>query len=174
MILIGITGLKGSGKTTVSQILQAKGFHRMRFAGVLKDMLATLGLSNAEIDGECKEKPSDFLDGKTPRYAMQTLGTEWGRELISPNLWVNSLRKKIHSEKILYPWRNIVIDDARFPNEISMIKSFAEGRTWRVVRPGLSPEDHPSERDIPNLEVDSELDNSGTLEDLQRNVLKIL
>ena len=43
-------------------------------------MLYQLGLGEAHIEGALKEVPCELLGGKTPRYAMQTLGTEWGRD----------------------------------------------------------------------------------------------
>ena len=31
---------------------------------------------------------SERWGGKTPRYLMQTLGTEWGRMMVDGDLWV--------------------------------------------------------------------------------------
>jgi hypothetical protein len=92
----------------------------------------------------------------TPRLMLQLLGTDCGRDIIHPNIWVNSLfseylpavtyqmemldlsatdlqrekiGKPIHSE---YPdW---IITDTRFPNEIEAVKE-RKGITIRVVRP---------------------------------------
>ena len=94
--LIALTGLAGSGKTTAADYLvKAHGFACISFAGPIKSMLRTLGLTALEdieevFEGEGKEKPNRLLCGKSPRFAMQTLGTEWGRDLIGPDLWVNA------------------------------------------------------------------------------------
>ena len=90
-MIIGLTGLAGSGETTVARHLMGMhGFVRHRMAEPLKSMLKALGLTEQQIDGDLKEVPCELLGGKTPRHAMQTLGTEWGRDLISQNLWVKA------------------------------------------------------------------------------------
>ena len=84
----------------------------MSFAEPIKRMLACIGLSHEDLHGDRKEEPNDMLEGKTPRYAMQTLGTEWGRDFISPNIWVNVVKHDILKYEIK---DDIVIDDCRFP-----------------------------------------------------------
>ncbi|MBY5581846.1 hypothetical protein [Rhizobium leguminosarum] len=92
----------------------------MKFAGPLKAMLSAFyracGLNDDEIDrkieGDLKEVSCPYLCGQTPRHAMQTLGTEWGRRLIGDNLWINAWHSKV--EKVAGP---VVTDDCRFPNE---------------------------------------------------------
>jgi dephospho-CoA kinase len=168
-MIIGITGLKGSGKGEASNVLMDLGYHRMKMAGILKSMLLALGLSESEIEGEKKEVPCDLLGGKTPRWAMQALGTEYGRNLIHPDLWVNAMRHKLKIHTKVFHWRSIVIDDIRFPNEVALIKEFS-GQMWRVVRPGLLAEDHPSESQVMSLPVDLEIENSGDLQELATTV----
>ncbi len=51
----------------------------------------------------------------TPRMLMQMLGTEFGRNMVHPNLWVNSLMNEYKRQKWL-------ITDVRFPNEAKAIK----------------------------------------------------
>lgn len=170
MILIGITGLKGSGKTTVAQMLQGQGFVRLRMAGILKDMLFALGLTIDEIDGPLKEQPCKLLDGKTPRWAMQSLGTEWGRDLISPNLWVNAMKQKVINQAVRGKY--IVIDDIRFPNEVQMVQDL-NGKMWRIARANVTAENHASENMVEYLPVDVEINNIGTLEELRSLVLKL-
>jgi hypothetical protein len=78
--LIALTGYAGSGKSTLADILACEhGFTVVKFAGPLKAMLRALGLDEREIEGDLKEQPCQLLAGHTPRRAMQTLGTEWGR-----------------------------------------------------------------------------------------------
>ena len=81
----------------------------------------------------------------TTRLLLQLLGTECGREIIHPNIWVNSLMsgyKKykyaeaadgIVTNKPLYKYPNWIITDMRFPNELEAVKS-REGITIRVDR----------------------------------------
>ena len=89
-MIIGLTGYAGCGKSTVADYLVKKhGFTLIKFAGPLKAMMRALGLGEREIEGDLKEKPCGLLAGRTPREAMQTLGTEWGRQHFGQNFWVN-------------------------------------------------------------------------------------
>lgn len=131
--LIAFTGLAGSGKSTAAQhLVKNNGFQRLRFAGPLKDMMRALGLTEAEIEGDRKETPCELLGGKTPRYAMQTIGTEWGRDLIASDLWIRAFNAALAKVPEGVP---VVVDDCRFPNEADAIVA-AGGVLVRVVRPG--------------------------------------
>jgi hypothetical protein len=152
-MIIGFCGVIGAGKTTAARhLVDHWGFVRVRFADQLKSMLRTLGLSAEEVDGSLKDRPSTLLCGKTPRFAMQRLGTEFGRDLIGADLWVNAWRAKTFEHE------NVVADDVRFPNEVAAIAW--RGTLIRVVRPGHdAASDHISERHA--LDEDLTLLNSG-------------
>jgi hypothetical protein len=67
-LVIGFAGSMYAGKSTAAARLVSRfGFHRVRFAGPLKAMMAALGLSHEEIEGSLKETPSELLCGKTPQ-----------------------------------------------------------------------------------------------------------
>lgn len=171
--IIAVTGLMGNGKSTIAKILCTQyGFELMKFASPLKAMLRALydtcGLDGAtierKIEGDLKEVPCEYLQGKTPRFAMQTLGTEWGRGLIDPDLWVNMMKHRALSNR-----GNIVIDDCRFANEAQVVKSLG-GTVWRVER-SLPREDvHLSELGQLEIQPDVTVINFGDLWDLQRAV----
>lgn len=130
-IIIAFTGLAGAGKSTAAaHLVNCHGFQRVRFAGPLKAMMAALGLTAAQIDGDEKELPCDLLGGKTPRWAMQSIGTEWGRDLISPDLWIRAWQVALDRAG-----PRVVVDDARFPNEVAAVAA-AGGVCVRVERPG--------------------------------------
>jgi hypothetical protein len=165
----------GSGKTTVADTLVSTlSFQKIALAGTLKSMLKTFlkasGLSEfvadaAISDPELKETPMAVLNGKTPRYAMQTLGTEWGRELFGEDFWVNSAigRAKRHMDQ----GTSVVIDDVRFPNEADAIKE-AGGYMVRVFRPGQQiTQRHASEGGLDEYPVDFVLMNHSTEDVLQ-------
>lgn len=164
--IIAFTGLAGSGKSTAAAHLVAnRGFVRVRFAGPLKAMMAALGLSEAEIDGDRKELPCELLGGKTPRWAMQTIGTEWGRKLIGDDLWTRAWQTAVDRVPAGVP---VVVDDCRFPNEGAAIRSLG-GVAIRVERAGAGTASvHESEAyQIPAV---CTIENNGTPSDLYAEV----
>jgi hypothetical protein len=132
--LIAFTGKMGAGKSTAAKALTNRGYTRIRFAGPLKSMMAQLGLNEREIDGDLKELPCALLGGKTPRFAMQTIGTEWGRDTISSSLWVDVFK---HTVNKLPDYIPVVVDDCRFPNEAQAIRDLG-GHIVKVTRPNLT------------------------------------
>ena len=159
--LIALCGLKGSGKSSAAQVLaEALPAGRVRFAGPLKDMLRTLGLNDEEIEGGLKEEPSSKLCGQTPRHAMVTLGTEWGRQMIGEDIWVEAWKRAVrpHLERGV----DVLTEDLRFPNEYEAVRSLG-GIVVRVTRPGLIPGDHESEQHALKFAADIEIVNDGDL-----------
>lgn len=136
MHIIGVAGRKYHGKDSVARELVTLGYKVVRFAGPLKAMLrafyAEHGIAPAEIErkieGDLKEAPCPLLCGKTPRHAMQTLGEEWGRQLISSNLWVESLSYRAEASGA----QKVVVPDVRYDNEAYIIEGLG-GEVWRVV-----------------------------------------
>jgi hypothetical protein len=130
-VLIGLCGSAGSGKSTAAfHLIQKYGFKRVRFAGPLKAMAAAIGLTERHIEGDLKEVPCDLIGGKTPRYFMQTLGTEWGRNIIGTNLWTDLWKFDVLNTPDGVP---IVVDDLRFPNEETAFRSMG-GKVIRIMR----------------------------------------
>lgn len=133
---VGIIGAIGAGKTTAAKYLESTyAFTRAPFAGPLKAMLKTMGLTEEQVNGTLKEVPCGLLFGRTPRHAMQTLGTEW-RNLIHPELWTNIWLKDYRD----YTWvpeghLRLVADDVRFPHEVDAVRSVG-GVILKIVRPG--------------------------------------
>jgi hypothetical protein len=52
----------------------------------------------------------------TPRLLLQLLGTECGRQILHPNIWVNATMADYTEHS------NWIISDVRFPNEVKAIK----------------------------------------------------
>lgn len=132
-IIIGFAGRAGAGKTTAAlHLVEHHGFERVRFAGPLKAMMRALGCTEEEVDGALKEAPCALLGGRTPRQAMQWLGTEWGRDLIAPDLWTRAWEHAVAGKP------RVVADDVRFPNEAATIRRLG-GRVIRIVAAGEAP-----------------------------------
>jgi hypothetical protein len=66
------------------------------------------------LEGDLKEQVIPCL-GVTSRYAQIMLGTEWGREMISQDLWANTWERSIEDESVMN-------DSGRFPNEVEAIR----------------------------------------------------
>ena len=67
----------------------------------------------------------------TSRRWQQLFGTEFGREMIHPDIWVRITMARADTLP------RVVIDDMRFPNEYEAVRA-AGGVCYRVHRPGAS------------------------------------
>lgn len=169
--IVGITGFIGSGKDTAADYLtQNYGFKAVKFADGIKDMMRAIGLTTAELeDRKLKEEPHSLLSGRSPRYAMQKLGTEWGRDLMADQFWTNLWAQRCNGKML------VVTADVRFHNEATLIEKNG-GILIRIRRPATDPHPdtwptlHPSERDIPHLNVHYEVENSKSIGELCRAV----
>lgn len=176
--IIALTGLAGSGKSTVAYLLTKAGGEQIAFAEPLKRFCGEVfGFTRAQLYGPSaeRERPSPRFtrpDGTplTPRYALQTLGTEWGRNC-DPDVWAKAGLLK--AEQLAGAGQLVVITDLRFVNEAQLVRA-AGGEIWRVLR---SYDDlkhnsfaHASEREIWSQAMDRlvsfHVDNTGTLEQL--------
>ena len=143
-MLIGVVGFLGSGKGTVADILvEEYGYHKFAFADVLKDTVSVMfdwprPLLEGDTDESRKfrETIDEFWDerlfdilGKsvTPRYILQLMGTEAGRDVFGEDIWVSTLERRIRGIE------KAVISDVRFPNEIEFIRK-QNGMVTRVAR----------------------------------------
>ena len=115
----------------------------------------------------------------TPRLLLQLLGTKCGRNIIHPNIWVNSLMREYFCvQSDLAPngidCPNWIITDMRFLNEMEAVKK-RNGITIRVNRNlEESKDQHESETELDNAEFDYVIDNNGTIEELIEKVREIL
>jgi hypothetical protein len=178
--LVGLIGAAGAGKSTVANIIENDyGFSKIRFANGIKSMLRALlyeagvdhGRIHEMVDGSLKETACDELAGKSPRYCLQTLGTEWGRDFLSQNFWVDLTMHSV--DNLLAISKSVVIDDVRFPNEVKAVKD-SGGRIFRVMRDqdAIPEAGHKSEGQI--LEFDACILNTGSVSDLEDQIAKLI
>lgn len=173
--IIGFCGPAGAGKSfAAAHLARAWRFTRVRFAGPLKAMMAALGLTPDEIEGHLKERPCDLLCGQTPRHAMQTIGTEWGRDMIGKRLWGNAWGRSVDSvpgrlwvdvrstpPRVFHDLKQITAEDVRFANEAAEVRARG-GLVVRIDRPGhvaTCGTAHASEQ--PDFEPDLVIVNTG-------------
>lgn len=106
--------------------------------------------------------------GEKSRHLLQYLGTEWARCSINQDIWVRIFLQGIGSAG---PDTNIFCTDLRFHNECRILheNGFVIVRVERPetarVAAGASNMAHPSEIDVPHLDVDFTIYNRSTLED---------
>ena len=117
--------------------------------------------------GERKEDQlPDFPQGMTARVALQTLGTEWGRAMIDPDIWVKAAMREAEYflqampiSKLSTPDNKVIFDDVRFANEAVAIRN-AGGKVYRVNRKDFesSTDFHISELGLPAELIDGEIE----------------
>jgi dephospho-CoA kinase len=119
------TGKQRAGKDTAAEFLiKTYGGTIYKFADPLYEMMHSI----YEIAG----LPHGY--NTKDRTLLQFLGTDWGRKTIDPNIWINIMDKRLMSQSSIhdmmkeysifndYNEDNIFVTDARFPNEIELLK----------------------------------------------------
>jgi hypothetical protein len=203
-MIVGLLGFIGSGKGTAGDILKNTGFTPVSFAKGVKDVAAEMfGWPRHLLEGdtqesrEFREQPDEFWSkelGKsfTPRLALQLMGTEVGRDIFHQDFWVIKLKRYIEQ----HPQTNFVITDVRFQNEIEFVhdqggilieiergvrphwydiaakanNGDAKAERYMVFESGV----HESEWRWIGGQIDHTIVNSGTLADLQTNLIRKL
>lgn len=206
-IIIGIMGQARSGKDTTAEYLAKH--HKVVRIGLADPMKRfckeVFDFSDAQLWGDDRDKADtryfrgnidpSTLSGNylSPRYALQTLGTEWGRDCYH-SVWIEyGLRIAdelinggyaeytakdglIKKEKDVGICPGVVFSDIRFINEYQAIKDH-EGLKVRIKRPGfegkVGVEGHASENEQQALSdgmFDVILDNSGDFEFLYKQI----
>ena len=163
-----------SGKTTVAHVLQEYGYGRVPFAAPLKRMacefLENLGYSAGEAARLVFNDKHEMIGelGVTVRHLLQTLGTEWARNCIHPEVWIRCWEAQASR------YERCVVDDLRFVNEYQAVRRRG-GQVWLVTRPGVERStDHASEGALDDAEFDAVIQNDGSLGDLREKVLALL
>ena len=203
-MIVGLLGFIGSGKGTAGDTLKDLGFTPVSFAKGVKDVAAEMfGWPRHLLEGdteesrEWREQPDEFWSKEfgttfTPRWALQLMGTEVGRDIFHQDFWVIKLKNYINKN----PNKNYVITDVRFQNEMKFIQE--SSGVLIEVRRGITPHwydiaarankgdnhaeefmlkksgIHESEWRWIGGNIDHVIENEGTLEELKTNLTKCL
>jgi len=163
-MLIGLTGESRCGKDTVATMLGLPGYH---FAKPMKDACRIIfGWNDEHLYGDLKEVVDPNF-GISPREALQTMGTDWGRNMINKDLWLKRAQIEINRNE------HLVISDVRMDNEARLIKSNG-GIIVKIIRDDKPVvRDHESEDGVSEQFVDRVIHNDGTLNQLKSMVTSL-
>lgn len=185
-IVIAFTGPAEHGKSTCARMTEEYMRDKLgvisktlAFADVLKDVCKRMfRLTDEDVNTTIGKSTIQSHLGVSARTILQKFGTDVCRDVLprvlamdciqSQSIWVWHIRCEV--EQSIQP---IIIQDLRFPDEESMLRSFA-AIIVRVVRP-----DHTS--DVPthisetnHIACDYTITNSGTLDDLRNALYEFL
>ena len=178
--ILAFVGMCGSGKSTAIEYLIEKKIPKIYFGGIIYKAMAEAGIERTE-DGESEKKFREEIRAKEGKDFVVNRAVVEAKKLIEAG------QKRIVLDG-LYSWTEYKILRKEFPTEMTVI-AIVVPKALRRKRLAERP-DRPfdaqaaAERDrseIENLEkggpiaiADYYLDNSGTVEDLRANLIKLL
>ena len=116
-MIVGLySSVPQSGKSTVKNIFVERGFKALSLAEPVKQNLLTF-LQSLDVEQPERYLYSDWKTkvipelGCTGGYFMSTYATDFMRDMINPEIWLNILLRKINHDN------HYIVDDMRFPNE---------------------------------------------------------
>lgn len=175
MHIIGIKGLKDSGKSTVANYLKNNySFDEDFFSKDVKNVAVIItGWSYEYLNGETPEykhlretvKHPDY--GLTGREILQKIGTDLFRNNFDKDTWVKITKRRIKNQNS----QRIIFSDLRFENECNMVQDIG-GIIIKLNRNTNHNDTHESEQ-LFNTFGEIIVDNNGTLEELYKKIDKI-
>ena len=178
--IIGMAGPKGSGKDAVFVAAQKLGLFpgakrfafadKMREAALALDPIITVDESGFIRLSHLIDKFGwDYVKNHYPeaRRTLQRLGTEAGRDILGPDVWVDSLMRDMGTGCAF-------INDVRFLNE-AMATRQRGGVIIEVRRNGFEySAEHASEAGLPRDILDASIYNNGDIDETVENLCDVL
>jgi hypothetical protein len=168
-LLIGLAGPARSGKSTAAEhLVRNHLLEHYAFADPLRTgLMEIFNLDPDDFEGERKEKQLPWL-GRSPRELMQSMGTEWARQMVNPDVWVKIAEQNLnYLQNSLSSVVGFVISDVRFENEAEFIRQRG-GTIIHISRPDAEPVNpHVSEAGIHVKQPDLIVRNNGDREHLR-------
>jgi dephospho-CoA kinase len=179
-----IAGYAGSGKTTVAEYLmkmlpKAK---TTAFAKRVKDDVAEIYSINRQLL-ETQEGKASLVGEQTVREILIEYSAIMKQLTNNPGIWADYVREEILNEegeaeeaKEISHW---IIHDWRYLAELETMNTLKQSknatiRTIRVYNPSVQPLNSISEHELDYVITDTVINNTGTLEDLQKNIQLLL
>lgn len=121
--------------------------------GCLGEILGHAEVRRARKEND-KERPLPELGGRTLRHALQTLGTNWGRDAVWDGIWLDLMGRRLDvldGSMVEFA----TIDDVRFRNEYDHLVRRGNVLVVRTQRAGVDIPypDHESEAEWPFFPV---------------------
>jgi len=139
--IVAFCGKKRSGKDTAGDAIASHGYFPIAFADPIKETCQLVfEFDDEQVFGARKEEVDPFWDF-SPRWAMQTIGTELFREGIDEDVWVKSLLARIDASS----HSKFAVTDVRFPNEVDHLQR-AGAEVVHIRRPSKEPELDPTKK----------------------------
>lgn len=168
-ILIGLAGPARSGKSTAADhLVRNHMLEQYAFADPLRSgLMEIFNLDPDDFEGAKKEQPLDWL-GRSPRELMQSMGTEWARQMVHPDVWVKLAEQNLnYLQNSLSGVVGFVVSDVRFENEADLIRQRG-GTIIHIARPNApAVNPHASEAGIQVKQLDLIVRNTGDREHLR-------
>lgn len=171
--VLGLGGALGSGKDAFADFIKEQPRARVRVIGMSDPLLKAsiildpiievpqeLGGGYRSFKELYEENNSDYVAMKKNypyfRSFLQRLGTEFGRQMISEDVWVKVANNTILD--LIERGYSVVITGIRYPNELNMLHNFVETnpvvkdkvtmKTMYVYRPNSEGETRKSNSDL--------------------------
>lgn len=194
-LLIGVSGRAGAGKDAfalmLKDALEKQGFKV--FTAAFADPVKTIYKSFFEGDPYTNDRyikeqmPVPRTGERTMRYILSMIGTEFGRDLIHPDLWIWDMQRRMKQFSTLRK-EVLIVTDIRMVNELRMMQEHGATifdiyrfeskpsgwlkRLWSRITGSPAQKTHRTEalhfRKYLDPINDHIVYNEGTLEDLQR------
>ncbi len=176
--LICLCGYKRSGKDTAAHFISEQyGYEHKKIASPIKDLVKYLFLLNDD-DVEINKEEINSEWGVSPRFLMQTIGTELFQYKLSeymPHIgrlfWITRFKKNL--DKTNYT----VVSDLRFYHEYDMLKDYMKDDmiVIRIDNDNIDKTDmHISESEFNKIDVDYVISNNSTIEEFNDKIKNIL
>lgn len=163
--IYGIAGEKFSGKDTIAEAIIARYARagmkakKVPFAEPLKQAVcAMFGWDRSRLEDHAFKETPEPITGKTPRYIMQAMGTEFGREILHDQVWIRLAGAEV--QRCIDAGIVPILTDVRFVNESDYVRSVG-GKIIHVINPETvtRTDGHASENGVPKMVGDASFIN---------------